>query len=729
MRSRNRHLFWSILLTGAILRIVAGTQSLGFVHPDEHQQYLEAAQKIVYGYGWMYWEYERGIRHYLYPGLLAGTLVTLDALRVQDPVHQAMVIRVLMGLGVLAVMAWAAREWIRDGKPAAGLALIALTAFSPDMIFIGARTLSETAMMIPLVLGVLVWRQRPFWAGILFGLMFAIRFQSAFFTVAFVLCAIDADVIQRRSWKQGTTLPMAFGLGASLIFAGFIDWWTWGSWFHSPIEYVRANIIEGKAASFGVDPWYRYLHWSGEWLLDASVLILPLILLGGYFRPDLAIAVVLFGVGHSMVGHKEPRFLWPAAPLLLMLIATGLEVAWQRLETGQMKRAFASILGIALLIGAGIRATTIDWHCEPTRSTSLALASLHHRADVDGVGVYGVGDAFCGNYFYLRRNVPLAPHHFGPSVFEHPSWLDGTINYLIVPTDDTSYQAYVDLEPVGTEDAFTIARVTQRYGVVPGLGRFVIRNPQDPVQADLLRGRAWEADAIRIFGQYIQAGMGVADIGAYNGVHAVRFARLVGPTGHVYAFEPNPPAHAMLLENIRLNGLQDRITGYACGISDASTQGYVHLSVDPNNLGGTHIVTQPDVAAARLGARPQDLAAEVALVRVDDDPGRWFPRPVGFVKIDVEGHEDRVIAGCETWLREHRPVLYVEIWDDAKRSQEKLPFTNAEMIAMIERLGYEMIEKVGEWDCLFVPKDSDHGDMEGAGQLNPCGLHISVSPL
>jgi hypothetical protein len=222
MRSRSRHLFWIIVLTGVILRIVAGTQSLGFVHPDEHQQYLEAAQKIVHGYGWTYWEYQRGIRHYLYPGLLAGTLVTLDSLRVKDPVHQAIVIRVLMGLAVLAVMAVVARAWIRGGKPVAGLALLALTAFSPDMIFIGARTLSETAMMIPLVLGVLVWRRRPFWAGILFGLMFAIRFQSAFFTVAFVLCAIDADVMQRRSWKQGTTLPMTLGLGASLIFAGFI---------------------------------------------------------------------------------------------------------------------------------------------------------------------------------------------------------------------------------------------------------------------------------------------------------------------------------------------------------------------------------------------------------------------------------------------------------------------------------------------------------------------------
>jgi hypothetical protein len=48
-------------------------------------------------------------------------------------------------------------------------------------------------------------------------------------------------------------------------------------------------------------------------------------------------------------------------------------------------------------------------------------------------------------------------------------------------------------------------------------------------------------------------------------------------------------------------------------------------------------------------------------------------------------------------------VLYVEIWDDAKRAKEKLPIANAEMIARIERLGYEVIEKVGEWDYLFVP--------------------------
>jgi hypothetical protein len=34
-------------------------------------------------------------------------------------------------------------------------------------------------------------------------------------------------------------------------------------------------------------------------------------------------------------------------------------------------------------------------------------------------------------------------------------------------------------------------------------------------------------------------------------------------------------------------------------------------------------------------------------------------------------------------------------------------------------LGYEMIEKVGAWDYLFVPKDSHHRDREGTEGAAP----------
>ena len=65
-----RYAFLTVLLVGIVLRIVYGSHSLGFVHPDEHQQYLEAANRIAYGQGVMFWEYEQGIRHYMYLSLI-----------------------------------------------------------------------------------------------------------------------------------------------------------------------------------------------------------------------------------------------------------------------------------------------------------------------------------------------------------------------------------------------------------------------------------------------------------------------------------------------------------------------------------------------------------------------------------------------------------------------------------------------------------------------------------
>ena len=69
-------LFWWLLIVAGIgLRLAASVLSQGFVHPDEHQQYLEVAQGIVYGPWVKFWEYDRGIRHYFYPDCLALLLL------------------------------------------------------------------------------------------------------------------------------------------------------------------------------------------------------------------------------------------------------------------------------------------------------------------------------------------------------------------------------------------------------------------------------------------------------------------------------------------------------------------------------------------------------------------------------------------------------------------------------------------------------------------------------
>jgi hypothetical protein len=437
----------AVVVIGIILRLIAGTLSVGFYHPDEHQQYLEVAQGIAYGYHIRFWEEDRGTRCYLYSGMLAGMLCLLDQVGVRDPVYQATAIRLLLSLSIFGCLLLFARRWLRHGHTVAACFLIALAALSPDMIFISLRTLSETAIMIPLLLGVYLFRRRPLVAGLLFGLMFGIRFQSAFFIAAFGAIAIYEDAL--AWWRANSplvlrrlplfTLRFAAGLTVSILFVGLVDKLTMGDWFHSPLTCFQANIGEGVAAKFGVFSWSRYCTWIWHHLLQVSPLLLPLIVLGAFREPRLACAVLLAVVGHSAIGHKEYRFIWPVFPLALLLVARGFELGYGWLRKRWCRQEFVVVIALSLLLGVPIRCWFIDWKMDPGRSTSLALAKLGRLPGVTGVALYQIGRGSSGNYFFLRRDIPMLtdpdrPEYDGQGLKIYKAELRRThdrVNYLI----------------------------------------------------------------------------------------------------------------------------------------------------------------------------------------------------------------------------------------------------------------------------------------------------------
>src|SRR5690606_10306341 len=70
-----------------------------------------------------------------------------------------------------------------------------------------------------------------------------------------------------------------------------------------------------------------------------------------------------------------------------------------------------------------------------------------------------------------------------------------------------------------------------------------------------------------------KAGDVVIDAGACFGDTAVFFAKAVGSRGHIYAFDPLPSHGAVVLHNIRQNGLEDRITYLDLAVGESVRQG------------------------------------------------------------------------------------------------------------------------------------------------------------
>ncbi len=421
----------AVIVLGIALRIVAGSNSLGFVHPDEHQQYLEAANKIAFGYGVSFWEYERGIRHYLYPGSLAILLKLFDTIGISSPIHQAQIIRSLMGIGVFASVVMYSFGMLRQKRHMAAFSLLVLATASPFFIFVGARTLSETAT-IPLLMAMLYFLdRRPGTAGFLAGIMFAVRFQSALFVAPLFFAMVVQRIVKDRSLAglKSSARPFAASCIASLLLVGFIDYCTWGHWFHSPIEYVRANVVENVASSFGVSPWYQYAIWAYDSLIESTFLIIPLVCIGAWYCPRLAFAMATFAVAHSFIGHKEPRFLWPMIPVVFVLVAVGIEHLSRCLSTQQKKYL---VIGLSLTLIASVKFQwdATDWHMGRTETSALALARVREIEDVRGVALLG-GDAHSGNLFYLRRDLPYLARTEWQELSTHALWKNGCLNYLI----------------------------------------------------------------------------------------------------------------------------------------------------------------------------------------------------------------------------------------------------------------------------------------------------------
>lgn len=140
----------------------------------------------------------------------------------------------------------------------------------------------------------------------------------------------------------------------------------------------------------------------------------------------------------------------------------------------------------------------------------------------------------------------------------------------------------------------------------------------------------------------------VIDLGASYGYYAVLFSRLVGPAGHVWAFEPNPLEHQRLRANVYANVCRN-VSTVPIAISDRAA--LARFQSDPSRpwLGRLDTDTErtwhaPTVVAT---ASLDEFVAEAALAPT-------------LVKIDVEGAEVSVLAGCRNLIQKSAPMFLIE---------------------------------------------------------------------
>jgi FkbM family methyltransferase len=144
----------------------------------------------------------------------------------------------------------------------------------------------------------------------------------------------------------------------------------------------------------------------------------------------------------------------------------------------------------------------------------------------------------------------------------------------------------------------------------------------------------------------LKEGMTVMDVGANVGMYSLLAARVVGPTGKVYAFEPVPDTFARLQEHITMNGLT-HVVPISIALSDSN--GTVKISVARNGRSSLFLHTTSDFI-------------EVPMETLDSFIASHGIEEVHAIKVDVEGSEMHVVRGMRQLLsRSDKPLLMFEI--------------------------------------------------------------------
>jgi len=408
----------NILRISFVFFILASIFSSGFHHADEHYQILEfAGSKLgTTEVENLPWEYQAKLRPTIQPTIVIGVFHLLDLFGFSDPFTITFVLRLLSATLTLISLILLFRtfesnfsqpkfrKWFLWLSFLLWFGLYNGVRFSSESWSGGIYVISFSLYFLSKSKNLLLY----FYLGVLFGFSFLFRFQGAIFVIGFLAWML---IINKEKIKNilviilGTLIVIGLGV---LLDSWFYDEFTISFW-----NYFDVNILQDKAASFGVDPWYFYfMNFFNNAVPPFSLLFIIAFIGFVIFKPKSAVtwSVLPFLLIHLLIGHKELRFLFPMVGFIPFIVVSFLQIIQMEKNINILSNKFFKIfmylfflVNIVLVVVVSFRST----------SSKIALFRKIYLRSEAPVNLYYINsNPYESNndiYFYRRKNLNLIP--------------------------------------------------------------------------------------------------------------------------------------------------------------------------------------------------------------------------------------------------------------------------------------------------------------------------------
>jgi len=326
-----KYFLWALLVT-----IIAACFSSGHHHPDEHFQILEFAN---YKLGNspaadLPWEFAAKERPGLQPFIAYCFISGFNFIGIYSPFIITFLLRLLIGLLGWFVTCKLVIVLLQTFYTNKGKKIFVLLSFFLWFIpYVNVRFSSENTATISFLYALYFLLKTYnnnfqknasfFIAGFLLALSFFFRFQIAFAIIGLGVWLLFIKKIYWQNW-----LAIIFASLCTVAICICIDKWMYNVWVFTPYNYYQAQIVQHVAANFGTDPWWYYpVLFMAIAIPPLSVVLFCFFSVGIYSKSKNVFVFILvpFIIGHSIIGHKEMRFMFPMWFAFVYVTAIGID--------------------------------------------------------------------------------------------------------------------------------------------------------------------------------------------------------------------------------------------------------------------------------------------------------------------------------------------------------------------------------------------------------------------